>query len=135
MKLLTPSDMISLLPHDEVVVGSAVGVFEDIAPIASMRKGYLQDALQKGIVHSKIIGYQDKPVYVVFYHTTDDNLLWINGVQSVADCHNNQVYIMGCEMLKDSLGCVGIRTMPLRSATVRLLMNAGFTIHGIVLGK
>lgn len=133
MQVLSPDQLLQLLPMDAATSALMGSKFESIAPVSWKAPGMLAKAVADGWMFQEIIAYKGQNAFAVWYHISGDNGLWVNAVCSFDNGADIGIAFDGCTLLRQKHSAGYIRFMTTRKGLVAAAKKRGFTAEGVIL--
>lgn len=135
MKTLTDIEMIELLPASDYEAMKMAFSFDSVSSLLSPDATFLSRAVTTGVIKCWQVKYNNIPAFMLWWHISSDNGLWIDACQSYGSDCPIDIAFMAVEKIKDGKGCKYVRFMTVRGGLVEVAKKAGYRIDGLILVK
>jgi len=135
MKLLTPAQLIELLPVEPDLEDFALSRFEMLTPTEWRQPGFCRAAVAAGWTQPLQVNVNGKPAYVLTYRVTSDGGLWIDICQSLASGVAYEALAKAVDQLARKMQRRYIRFTTARRGIVKSAVAYGYQPEAVMMGK
>lgn len=125
--------MVDLLPASLEDAESKAKLFEAIAPVNCRRDGWLHRAVVVKQLTVEQVAYNGQPAFLLWWHKSIDDGLWISACQSYDNDIPPQVAFLGIAKLRTREKCGYVRFMTIRAGLAHLAKKMGYQAEGVML--